>query len=275
MPAQRRPAQSSSVKISAADIDKLRRHGAEAVAYYRDYGLAEVRSRATRIALSGLTPVFGWLVFGWAPVAMLLFMLTDALITLIVHLVRLPLIGAWMRESHARDHAAGELLGIADGLEDGTGMRNPRGNAPGPGVIVFFGSVSSLFMCVLTVAALEPLGQASVRAVIEEPWFAWLVLADLVLRLIGGLHGALRARREPPGSVMVFAESGGVAVLYAGLLVLVWLPLNWGQTGLALMFAALFLTRLAFGVFALWWTPRAVATLERRVATGDFAVSQR
>jgi hypothetical protein len=263
---------SAVVKISAADIERVRAQAPEAIAYYQRFGLAGVRSRAIAIAASGAVPIIGLLLLGWSPTAMLIFLLIDALITVLNDLLRLPLAARWMRASHRIDFESGQVLGIIDGLEDGSGTRSPRGAAPSPGVIVFFGAAASLFLVPIVGAALEPLGLASVREVLTEPYFPWLVAADAAMRLIGGLRSAIAARSHKPGEVMIFAESGGVAVLYAGLLILVWLPLNWGQPGLILMFAVLYLTRLAFGIFALWWTPRAVATMERRVAANDFRV---
>lgn len=261
----------AAVTINAADIERARRLGPDAVDYYRRFGLAEARSRAISLTVSGILPVFGWWLLGWSATAMIIFMLVDAVITLLVDWVRLPLARPWLRASHARDHQAGEVLGIVGGLEDGTGTRSPRDNAPGPEVIVAIGSICSVFLIPITAAALEPLGLDSVRQVVAEPYFLWFVGGDAALRLLGALRSVWAARKQAPGTIMIFAESGGVAVLYAGLLVLIWLPINWGETGVLLMFAVLYLIRVAFGLFTLWWMPRTVAALERRVAGGDFS----
>lgn len=262
---------SAAVTITAADIERARRLGPGAIDYYRRFGLAEARSRAINLILSGILPVFGWWLLGWSATAMIIFMMVDAVITLLVDWVRLPLAGPWLRASHARDHQAGEVLGIVGGLEDGSGTRSPRDNAPGPEVIVAIGSICSVFLVPITAAALEPLGLDSVRQVVAEPYFLWFLAGDAALRLLGALSSVWAARKQAPGEVMIFAESGGVAVLYAGLLVLIWLPINWGQTGVLLMFAVLYLLRVAFGLFTLWWLPRTLIALERRVASGDFS----
>jgi hypothetical protein len=263
---------SALVKIMPADIEHARRHGPAAVEYYRGFGLAEARSRALSLVASGAIPVAGMLLLDWSPTAMVIFMLIDAWITVVIDCLRFGLAAPWLRESHARDHLAGEMINIVDGLDDGSGLRTPRGNAPGPGLIIALGSVSSLFMIPVAAVALEQMGLASVREVLSEKYFLWLVAGDCALRIVGALFAVWTARRHPPGTTVLFAESGSVAVLQAGLLVLVWLPLNWGQTGLLLMFAVLYLTRIAFGIFALWWMPRAVVALERRVASGDFGL---
>lgn len=263
---------SALVKITPVDIARVRQHGPEAIAYYRRFGLAEARARAVSLVVSGAIPIVGLLLLGWSPTAMVIFMLLDAWLTVAGDWVRLGFAAPWLRESHARDHLAGEMLNIVAGLEDGSNMRTPRGNAPGPTLIVAVGSASSLFMIPVAGAALEQMGLASVREVLAEPYFLWLVAGDGALRLAGALYSAWSVRRQPPGEAMLFAESGGVAVLQAGLLVLVWLPLNWGQTGLLAMFAVLYLTRIGFGSFTLYWMPRAVVALERRVASGDFSL---
>ena len=266
------PQSAAVVKITPADIDRVRQHGRAAIDYYRHFGLAEARSRALSLVLSGAIPVIGLLFLGWSPAAMVIFMLIDAWITVVSDWLRLGLAAPWLRASHARDHLAGEMVGIVDGLEDGSNMRGARGNAPGPEVIVFFGSICSVFMIPLAGASLEQVGLASVRQVLEEPYFLWLVVGDGVLRLFGALSSVWMARRQAPGESMLFAESGGVAVLQVCLLALVWLPLNWGHPGLLVMFALLYLGRIGFGLFALWWMPRAVAALERRLNSGDFSV---
>lgn len=60
-------------------------------------------------------------------------------------------------------------------------------------------------------------------------------------------------------------------VLCAGMLAMVWLPLNRGFRGRHLMFVILFGVRLAFGCFAAIWTPRAVRVLARRLREHDYA----
>lgn len=270
--ASRNPQSSALVKITPVDIARVRQHGPAAIEYYRRFGLAEARSRAFSLVVSGAIPIVGLLLLGWSPTAMVIFMLLDAWLTVVGDWLRLGFAAPWLRESHARDHLAGEMLNIVAGLEDGSNMRTPRGNAPGPALIVALGSASSLFMIPVAAAALEQMGLASVREVLAEPYFLWLVAGDGAMRLVGALHSTWSVRRQPPGKEMLFAESGGVAVLQAGLLVLVWLPLNWGQTGLLLMFAVLYLTRIGFGIFTLYWMPRAVVALEQRVSSGDFSV---
>lgn len=268
----RKPPAAAAVKITPADIDRVRQHGPVAIDYYRNFGLAEARSRAVSLVLSGAIPIVGLLLLDWSPAAMVVFMLIDAWMTVASDWLRLGLAAPWLRASHARDHLAGEMINIVAGLEDGSGMRTPRGNAPGPTLIVALGSVSSLFMIPVAAAALEQIGLASVQEVLSERYFVSLVAADGGLRMLGALFAVWTVRRRSPGESILFAESGGVAVLQAGLLILVWLPINWGQTGLLLMFAVLYLIRISFGAFTLWWMPRAVVALERRVASGDYAL---
>ncbi len=251
---------------------RVQRKGPEAVAYYREFGLAEMRSRAMSLASTGLVSLAGLLAFGWSPMAMLVFLVVDAVITVLADVVRYPLARPRLEESHKLDHESGQLLLIVDGLEDGTAERADNGSAPKPGVILFFGFVSTLFLVPVIAAVTEKIGIASLRAIPREPGFLWLVGLDAVWRIGSGLWEALRARRTAPGERMIFMESGGVAVMYAGLLILVWLPLKLGEVGLYLLFFIVYLVRIAFGVFALIWTPRALAALERRLATGDFSV---
>lgn len=269
-----RARRSGAVKIGPQDLDRLRRRGPAALEYYQRVGLAETRARASGIVFSGAIPILGWLVLDWSPASMLVFLIVDALVTLALDWVRLPFAQAWMAASHVRDAEAGEMIGIVDGLEDGTGMRIPRAGTLSPLTVMLLALVMSVFLVPVMAAAIEPIGLTSLQAVIAEPWFLLLLGIDVALRLLSAIAGVLRARAEAPGEVMIVAEAGNVVVLYVGLMMLVWLPLKFGQTGLLLLFAVLNLVRIVFGIFALWWMPRAVAALQRRLASGDFSVAK-
>ncbi|MFO1494716.1 MAG: hypothetical protein U1F26_08660 [Lysobacterales bacterium] len=274
MPARRSRNQGVTT-INASDVALARSRGAQTLDYYRRFGLAEVRGRTLALIGSGLAPIVGLSFLGWTMASLLVFMVVDAVICLLIDWVRYPLARRWMAVSHRLDHEASEVLGIVDGLEDGSGTRPARNNKPEPGLILGISTVMTLFMVPVVAAVVEPLGLDSIRAVLAQPYFVWLLVGDLGLRLLGALSGVLQVRRQPPGEAMIFVESGGVAVLYAGLLILVWLPISFGTLGVALMFAVLALVRIAFGAFAWWWVPRSLAALERRMAADDWSTRKR
>ena len=275
MAVKRKTSGGSSVKISSDDLSRLKKEGPSALEYYRTSGLAQARAMAVNLAYSGTVSLFGLIFLKWSPMAMLVFMVADAAITVLSDLIRMPIAGRWISASHKRDHEAGQILLIADGLEDGTGERADNGTTPKPGVLLFFGAVSTLFLTVIVAAATEKTGSAPLRAVVEEHWFPWIVGLNAVWRIASAFVQAVLIRRFRPGEKMIFLQSGGVAVLYCGLLVLIWLPLNWGATGLLIMFFVLYFFRVGFGIFAYVWTPKAVATLERRIETNDFSVKKK
>ncbi len=235
--------------------------------------MAEVRARAVSLAVSGVVPLVGMAVFDWSILSLLVFMVADAAITVVADIVRYPIAKRWMAASHDADHAAGKVLLIVDGLEDGSGVRSDTGaKAPFPGTILFFGVVSTVFLVPIIGAATEHTGIAPLKEVALEKTFLWVVGIDAMWRILRAFTGAIAVRRSAPGEKMIFMESGGVAVLYLGLLTLVWLPLNWGEAGLMAMFVVVYLVRFGFGVFAYLWTPRVIRVLERRMKSGDFSV---
>ena len=253
----------------------MKEEGHSALEYYRTSGLAQVRAMAANLAWSGGVSLFGLIFLKWSPMAMLVFVVVDAVITVLSDLIRMPIAGRWIAASHKRDHEAGQILLIADGLEDGTGERPENGKAPQPGTVLIFGIVSTLFLSVIVAAATEKTGMAPLRAVIDERWFPFLVGLNGLWRIAVAVVKAVSVRRFRPGEKMIFMESGGVAVLYCGLLVLIWLPLSWGAPGLLAMFFVLYGFRVGFGIFAYLWTPKAVATLKRRIETNDFSVQKK
>lgn len=272
MPAPTQRRNQGVTTINASDLALARSRAVQTLDYYRRFGLAEVRGRTLALIASGLAPIAGLLFFGWTMASLLVFMVIDAVITVLIDWVRWPLAGRWMAVSHRLDHDAGEILGIVDGLEDGSGTRSARNNKPEPGLILGISTVMTLFMVPVVAAVVEPLGVDSIRAVLEQPYFLWLLAADLGLRLVGALISVVHVRSQQPGEAMIFIESGGVAVLYVGLLILVWLPISLGTLGVALMFGVLALVRVAFGAFAWWWVPRSLAALERRLAADDWSM---
>ncbi len=275
MAVKRKTPGGSSLKISADDLARMKEEGPAVLEYYRTYGLAQVRSIGLNLSYSGAVSIFGLVFLKWSPMAMLVFMVADAVITVVSDLVRMPIAGRWVAASHKRDHEAGQILLIADGLEDGTGERADNGKAPNPGMLLFFGIVATPFLVVIVGAATEKTGIAPLRAVVEERWFPWIVGLNALWRISFALVQSVLVRRFPPGEKMIFMESGGVVLLYCGLLVLIWLPVNWGPTGLLAMFFVLYAFRVGFGVFACLWTPKAVATLKRRVETNDFSIRKK
>jgi len=272
---KRKSSGGSAVKISAADLSRLKEEGPSALEYYRTSGLAQARAMAANLAYSGGVSIFGLIFLKWSPMTMLVFMVADAVITVLSDLIRMPIAGRWIAASHKRDHEAGQILLIADGLEDGTGERPENGKAPRPGMLLFFGIVSTLFLTVIVAAATEKTGTAPLLAVVDERWFPWIVGLDALWRFAVSFVKAVSVRLFRPGEKMIFLESGGVALLYCGLLVLIWLPLNWGEPGLLAMFFALYFFRVGFGIFAYLWTPKAVATLKRRIEANDFSVRKK
>ena len=264
----------STRRIETAEIMLARQQGPAVLQYYQTSGLAEVRRRATDLVLSGLICLGGMLVFDWTALTMLVFMIADAQVTVIADILKYLSARRWIAESHRIDHEAGTVLLIGDGLDDGSGTYPDRGSAPVPGMILLFGVAASLFLLPIAGIALTESGTGSLLDPLTDRTLHWVVLTDLVLRLISAIYQILRARAGEPGQALIFMESGSVAVLYAGLLILVWLPLQFGNPGMTAMFVVLYVVRISFGIFALYWTPRSVRSLARRVSTGDFTVQK-
>jgi hypothetical protein len=268
------PQNSSVRKIGAAEKTLLEFSGAKALAYYNSFGLAESQSRAISITLSGLFPIIGMAGFDWTAAAMLIFMIFDAVVTVLADIIRYLFVKKIVAASHKADFDASQILLISDGLEDGSGTMADRGNTcPYPGTILFFGGVSSIFLVPIIAAAAEQIGLGAFKEVLSDKTFIIMSLLDAAWRLLSAITEVVRARISLDKESYVFMDSGGVALLYAGLLILVWLPIKFGVTGLYLMFFTLYFIRLAFGIFAYFWSAKAVKVLARRVREKDFSLA--
>lgn len=262
---------SGNVKISSADVAHARQDGPDALRFYREVGLSEARRRALRLTLSGAVPLLGMLLWHWSALSLMVYLLADALITVVADCLRFGLAADQLKTSHQRESRASFVLLVVDGLDDGSNMRPSIGRDSSPALVLFFGVVSSLLLVPILVAGVtEKIGLAPLQSVLADPAFPWLLAANAVMQFSDALFGAYAARS---GSTRpFFVESGGTVVLYLGVMVLVWLPLKFGNLGLIWMFGILYSVRIAFGLFALWYLPRSVTRLARRLETGDFSL---
>ncbi len=254
-------------KIGEADIKRLRQHGPDALRWQREVGLAEARSRCIGLVISGSLPFVGWLALGWTPASMLLLMAVDVLAVLLGDALKLAIAAGVVRSTHASDHRTQQMLSIVGGLEDGTGRYTDHGTGVSPALLLGIATVCSVFLIPVGAAAFEPIGLAGTREALHAPGFIAMAAISLALRVGSALLAAIRARiSKSPGNAL-YLDAGGIVGLYVGLLLLVWLPLMWGESGVILLLAALFAFRLAFGLFALYWIPRVTRALDRFLST--------
>jgi len=164
---------------------------------------------------------------------------------------------------------------VIGGLEDGTGTFTEQGKGISPLVLFAIALVCTVFMVPVLAASLEALGLGELRQAIAAPWFREIAAGSVALHLLQSLFAALAARRHAPGEHALYLDAGGVIGLFLGLLVLVWMPIMWGANGVVAMLVVVFLFRLGFGAFALYWMPRVTRALQRFLAAppeGDRAI---
>lgn len=264
---------SSTVKISAADIEFARGHAAQALQYFGQIGLAEVRRRALRMLLGAAIPVFGLLCLDWSPLIMLCFLCADLSTTLYADWLRWLLARRWVQASHQRDFEANQVLMIVDGLDDGSGQRVATGKGPASGgLLLFFGTVCSIAMLPLLAVALDRIGISAFQEALDAAWWLLLVGINGSLTLGATLIQSIRIRDSVPGERMLVMESGSITLWWIGMMLLIWLPAQYGMSGLLWMFVILHSVRMGFGIFALYWMPRAVRRIAARHAVDNYSV---
>lgn len=262
----RSPRQVQSQKqIGPRELAMVRSKGPGALRWQQRFGLAKAQQMCTGLLMSGVVPFVG-LLLGWNPAAMLVYLAIDVVGVLLGDLIRLGLALPWLRHTHAQDHDAQAVLDVIGGLEDGTNTCTERGRGLSPPGLFGIALVCALFLVPVLGASVEALGLGSVREAVAAPWFREIAAGSLALHLLQSLWGAAAARRHAPGDHALYLDCGGVIGLFIGLLVLVWLPLTWGAPGVIAMLVAMFLFRLGFGAFALYWMPRVTRALQRFLA---------
>lgn len=265
-------ARSGSVKISDSDIKLLSEQGSAVVAYYDKIGIVEIKNRASGLIFSSILPLIGLLFLGWSTVAMIVYLVCDAVITFVADLFKYLIAPKHVTESHRLDQLSGKVLLISDGLEDGTGSRADTGDGTSPLLIFLFGGVSTIFMAPVVALTAETFSQKDLIDILQEPIFPIFIGIEFCRKFFSAIFQAIVARQNEIGQKFIVLESGGTAVLYAGLLILVWLPIMMGQIGFLLMFLVINLIRIGFGTFALYWTPKALRVLKRRVDNKDYTL---
>jgi hypothetical protein len=263
MPARR--SNRAHPRIGAAQLALVQQRGPDALRWQRSFGLAKAQQMCVGLLVSGVLPFVGLLVLGWNVAAMLVYLAIDVVATLLGDLVKLGLAGTVVRETHARDHATQQVLSIVGGLEDGTGTYVDHGKGVSPLGLFGIAVVFALFLVPVLGASVEALGLGSVRAAIEAPWFREIAAGSIALHLLQALAAGVAARRRAADAQALYLDAGGVIGLGLGMLVLVWLPLNWGANGVIAMLVVIFLFRLGFGAFAWYWIPRVTRALQRQL----------
>ncbi|MBI1907353.1 MAG: hypothetical protein HYS20_14140 [Rhodocyclales bacterium] len=260
--------------LSADDWTRMRREGPSALAWMRDGGLADARSRALALVWAGGMPFAGYAWLGWTPLLMLAWLLIDCANTLIADSARLALAGPALKVAHRKDQQCTEMLGLASDLAEGMHRSSATAQRTSPQMLYFFGCVATLFMFAFMLPGAPHLGIGQWRELLADPFIPWLALADLVLQTGRAAYAGMVARGGKRGSNQrIFVESGSNVLLYVGVLMLIWLPINFGALGMVLMLAAINLVRFGFGLYAWWYMPvamRELATqLERALGAGS------
>ncbi|MCL4759100.1 MAG: hypothetical protein KJZ96_12225 [Rhodocyclaceae bacterium] len=258
----------ADARAVATAWSQLRREGPAALEWLREGGLADARARALGLVWAGSIPFAGYLWLGWTPLLMIAWLLIDCVNTLIADVLRLALAPRAIDRAHRRDQQCTRVLGLSSELARAVprpAIVNQQRTAPQ--LLFFFGLMATLFMLAFAVPGAPNLGIGQWSELFADPVLPWLVGLDLLRQAGGALLAGLQARAAERQAgrvrpVRIFVESGSNAVLYAGLLVLIWLPANYGLTGALIMLALLNGLRLAFGLYAWGFFPRALRTLQ-------------
>jgi hypothetical protein len=254
-------------KITDRELARVRRDGPAALDWQRRFGLAKARQMCVGLLLGGVVPFVGLFALGWSPASMLIYLAIDVIGTLAGDVIKLILVGPMLRHTHARDHATQQVLSIVGGLEDGSGTWIDHGKGVSPLGLFGIALACAVVLVPLLGAPLEQLGLGSVHEGVGAPWFREIAAGSVLLHLLQSLAAGFAARRRAVEEQALYLDCGGILGLAIGLMVLVWLPLIWGPGGVIAMLVAIFLFRLGFGAFALYWMPRVTRALQRQLAT--------
>jgi hypothetical protein len=254
-------------KITDRELARVRRDGPAALDWQRRFGLAKARQMCVGLLLGGVVPFVGLFALGWSPASMLIYLAIDVIGTLAGDVIKLILAGPVLRHTHARDHATQQVLSIVGGLEDGSGTWIDHGKGVSPLGLFGIALACAVVLVPLLGAPLEQLGLGSVHEAVGAPWFREIAAGSVLLHLLQSLAAGVAARRRAVEEQALYLDCGGILGLAIGLMVLVWLPLIWGPGGVIAMLVAIFLFRLGFGAFALYWMPRVTRALQRQLAT--------
>lgn len=253
-------------KIGARELARVRAQGPDVLRWQQRFGLAKAQQMCVGLLISGLVPFAGLLLLGWNPAAMLVYLAIDVLGTLAGDVLKMLIAMPVLRHTHAADHQAQAVLGVVGGLEDGTGTYTEHGSGISPLGLFGIALVCTAFMVPVLAASLEALGLGELQQAIAAPWFREIAAGSIALHLLQSLFAALGARRHAPGEHALYLDAGGVIGLFLGLVVLVWMPIMWGANGVVAMLVVVFLFRLGFGAFAMYWMPRVTRALQRFLA---------
>ena len=255
--------ESSNLPIGPRELARVRADGPEALRWQRSFGLAKAKQACIGLMISGSVPFIGLVVLGWNVAAMLVFIAIDVLATLLADAIKLLLAGPVVRHTHARDHSTQQVMSIVGGLEDGTNTWIDHGRGVSPPGLFLISLVCAVLFVPVMIASLEALGAGSLRDALDATWFREVALGSVALHLLQSTFAAIGARGRAVEEQALYLDSGGIIGLLVGMMFLIWLLAIWAANGVVAMLAIVFLFKLGFGVFALYWIPRVTRALQR------------
>lgn len=252
-------------RIGPDDLAQLRRDGPAALTWMHGSGRALLRSQCIGLVMGGVVPMLGVVVLGWPLASLLAFLIVDAAALLVGDALKLRLAPAALHRTREAERRAWDVLAIVAGLEDGSCNKVQRDPPAAFSRILCIALISAALAAALLCAGIHALEPGTVARLLAAR--GWMVGAALAFAVTvgGALWASLHGRRADAGDAPLVLESGGIAGLLLGLVMLAWMPVVFGQAGVMAAFMTVCLFRIVFGAGLFGWSARLTRALQRRL----------
>ncbi len=251
------------VPIRNGELAVLGKELARARNHVLSRGMQHARAQIWVVARSFLVLGLGlWL--GWTPAGILLFLLFNAVLSVLIDGMRYGLASRWVHYSHAREHRVEEVLAICRTVERGETVRLAGRLKPKLQPTLVLSGILALLVLPIVAISMTKLGVLEWKAVLSNLFLPVLMIGVFVTRSLRALLWVTTAKTGTVGTRDVFLESDDSIDVIAGVLALSWLFLLFGQVAALVIVVLVCCARLAYRIHRWWWLRTSLDWLSKR-----------
>jgi len=253
---KRVPIRNGELAVLGKELARVRNH-------VLSRGMERARAQIWVVVRSFLFLGFGLWV-GWTAAGVLLFLVFNAVLSVLIDGMRYGLASRWVHYSHAREHRVEEVLAICRTVEQGKTVRQAGRPKPELQPTLVLAGILALLVLPIVAISLSKLGMVEWRGVLANFFLPVLMMGVFVTRGLRALLWVTTAKTGTIGSRDVFLESDDSIDVIAGVLALSWLFLLFGEEAALAIFVLVCCTRLAFRIYRWWWLRTSLDLLSKR-----------
>ena len=191
------------VPIRNGELAVLGKELARARNHVLSRGMQHARAEIWVVLRSFLVLGLGlWL--GWTPAGILLFLVFNAVLSVLIDGMRYGLASRWVHYSHAREHRVEEVLAVCRAVEQGESVRLAGRAKPKLQPTLLLSGILALLVLPLAAITITKLGAVEWKAVLANLFLPVMMIGVFGIRSLRALLWVTRQKRAPSERGMSF-----------------------------------------------------------------------